>query len=246
MYQPARGKFEVEDPAVTADLDARRRLARYCLLLALGVAVLSSYAYFMAFGWNVEAAIFVDPTAILDGGATAAALLRWGAFGDMFYSYLLLAPLALFLHARLRPIKPWLADLGSAGALAYIAVGGAAAAILGSVGPSLIEAYAVAPGEARLSIETSFGVLRNLVVFGVWQTLDPITAGTWILSVGLLIRPERPRVGRLLLLAGIGLMAMSGMTMLGIHSLALVLIDAAIVLLAWIGWMFIDWLAGRS
>ena len=234
------------DLKMASDLEARRRMARFSLLLALFVAVVSSFAYFGAFGWDVESAIFGDPSAILDGGATAAALLRWGAFGDMLYSYLLLAPLALYLHARLRPVAPWLADLGTAGAFAYIVAGGSAAAILGTVGPSLIDAYAVAPSEARVAIATSFDLLRNLVFFGVWQTLDPITAGTWIVSVGLLVLPERGLVGRLLVVAGAGLMALTGMTIFGIHSLVLVLADVALVALIWLGWVVIDRRSSRS
>ena len=219
------------------DLDSRRRLARGSLVLALVVAVVSSIAYFGAFGWDIEAAIFGDPSAILGGGEGAATLLRLGAVGDMFYSYLLLAPLALYLHARLRPAKPWLADIGTAGAFAYIVAGASAAAILGTVGSSLIETYAVAPPESRVAIATSFDVLRNLVFFGIWQTLDPITAGTWILSVGALVLPDRRRVGRFLVLGGFAVMALSVMTMLGIHSLAVVLADVALVFLVWIGWV---------
>lgn len=210
---------------------------RYSLLLALAIALVSSAAFFGAFGWNVEAALFGDPSAILAGGASAAALLRWGAIGDMFYSYLLLAPLALFLHARLRPHKPWVADLGTAAAFAYIVVGASGAAILATVGPSLVEAYAGAAGAERVAIETAFDVLRNLVFFGLWQTLDPITAGTWIVCVGSLLLAERRLVGRFLVVAGAGLMALSGMTMLGIHSLPVVLAIAALIVVVWLGWV---------
>lgn len=220
-----------------SDLESLRRLALYSVVLALVVALLSSPAYFAAFGWDLEAAIFGDPSAILGGGASAAGLLRWGAIGDMFYSYLLLVPLALFLHRRLRPIKPWLADLATLGAFAYIFVGASAAAILASVGSSLIEAYATAPPAERVTIATSFGFLRDLVYFGVWQTLDPITAGTWVLGVGWLILPDRRVVGPFLVLLGAGLMALSVMTMLGIHSGALVLAGLGLVVALTAGWV---------
>ena len=62
-------------------------------------------------------------------------------------------------------------------------------------------------------------------------------AGIWILSVGALVLPDRRRVGRFLVLGGFGVMALSVMTMFGIHSLAVVLADVALVFLVWIGWV---------
>lgn len=221
------------------DLDSLRRLAIYSSVLAIVISVPSSLAFFAAFGGNVEAAIFGDPAAILGGGSSVAALLRWGAIGDMFYSYLLLVPLALFLHRRLRPIKPWLADIGTIAALAYIFVGAAAAAILASVGSSLVEAHETAPATDLPAIAISFGVLRNIVYFGVWQMLDPLTAATWVASVGWLLLSERRLIGRFLVVFGIGLMALSVMTMLGIHSLTAVLADVVVVGLFWLGWVLI-------
>ena len=228
-----------------SDLDALRRLATYSALLAIVISVPSTLALIAAFGWDVEATVFGDPSAILGGGTSAAALLRWGAIGDMFYSYLLLVPLALFLHRRLRPIKPWLADIGMVGAFAYIVVGAAAAAILAVVGSSLIEAYAVAQPGDRVAITTSFDVLRD-IVFGLWQMLDPITAGTWILSVGWLLLPERKLVGRFLIVLAAGLMAFSVMTMLGIHSLTALLWLVAAILLVWAGWVVIGGVRRRA
>lgn len=222
------------------DLDALRRLARYSVALAIVLAVPSSIALFGAFGWDIEAAIFGDPAVILSRGLEAAPLLRWAAILDMLFSYLLLAPLALFLHRRLRPIKPWLADLGTAGAFAYIFVGAAAAAVLAMVGSSLVEAHATAAPADRAAIAISFDVLRNIVFFAVWQMLDAITAGTWILSVGWLLLGERRVVGRLLVVLGIGMFGLSATTMLGIHSLTVLLASLAVILLVWAGWVALD------
>jgi len=223
-----------------SDLATRRRVALVSGVLALVVGVTSSAAFFAAFRWDIEAGIFGDPKSILDGGSSAAALLHWGAIGDMFYSYLLLLPIALYLHALLRPRNPWLADLGTAGALAYIFVGGAAAAILATVGPSLIDSYAAAAPSDRLAFATSFDVLRNLVFFGVWQTLDPITAGTWLLSVGWLIRPDRRALGPFLVGLGVVLMVLSVQTMLGVHSVTLLAVEVGLLLVVWTVWLFVD------
>ena len=232
------------DP-LTTDLDSLRRLAGYCVLLAIVLSVPSTVALVAAWGWNVERMLFGDPATILAGGPSSAALLRWGAILDMFYSYLLLVPLALFLHRRLRPLKPWLADIGTLGAFAYIFVGAAAAAILAVVGPSLIEAHASAAPADRAAITTSFGVLRD-VVFGLWQLLDPLTAGTWILSVGLLLLPERRLVGRFLIVVAGGFAVFSVMTMLGIHSLAALLSLVGGVVLVWAAWVVLARLGERD
>jgi len=223
-----------------SDVAALRRVAVIGVVLAVVVGVTSTLAFLAAFGWDIAAALVGDPAAIIDGGPEAAALLRWGAIGDMFYSYLLLAPLALYLHRLLRPRKPWLADLGTLAGFAYIFVGASGAVILASVGPPLIEAYATAAPADRPAILVSFELLRNVVFFGLWQTLDPLTLGTWVASVGLLLRPERGAVGRFLVVLGGGLFAASGMTMLGIHSLPVIAVGVLLVVLVWAGWGLVD------
>ena len=229
-----------------SDLDSLRRLAIYSSGLAVTLSVPSSLAFFVAFGGDVEAAIFGEPAAILGGGASAAALLRWAAILDMFYSYLLIVPLAVFLHRRLRPLKPWLADIGTIGALAYIFAGAAGAAILATLGSSLVEAHGAAAPADRMAIATSFDVLRNIVYFGLWQTLDPITAGVWVFSVGWLLLSQRPLIGRFLVVLGVGLMGLSVTTMLGIHSLSVLLAGVAVIVLVWLGWMAADRISDKK
>jgi len=221
------------------DLDQLRRVAKWSVALAVVISIPSTLAFFAAWQWHADAALFGDPTTILEGGPSSAALLRWGAYGDMFYSYLLLAPLAVFLHRRLRQRKPWLADLGTLAAFAYIVAGAAGAAILGTVGPTLIETYAAAAAADRPQIAVSFGVLRD-ITFGVWQVLDPITAGTWLVSVGWLLLPERNRLGRFLLVLACGMFAFAITTMFGIHELEVLLIVFGAVPLIWLAWLLVD------
>ena len=228
------------------DLGALRRLTVASVLLAVVIAVPSTYAFVAAFGFDVEAAIFGDPAAILGRGPEAAALLHWGALGDMLYSYLLLVPLALYLHRKLRPRKPWLADLGTAGAFAYIFVGASSAAILATVGPSLIEAYAAAAPVDRQPIAISYGVMRDVVFFALWQTLDAITAGTWVLSVGWLILPENRARGLLLMAFGVAGLALGLQTVLGLHRLSYLAAGVAVPLAIWAGWLILDRLSQRE
>jgi len=222
-----------------SDLAVRRRFAVLAALLALLITVPASLAFMAPYRFDLDASL-TDPGSIVDGGAGAAALFRWGAFGDMLFSYVLLVPLALYLHAVLRPRMPWLADLGLVGALAYIVVGGAGAAILASAGASLIDAYATAAPPDRFAISTSFHMLTNLVFFGLWQTFDPIGLGTWLLSVGWLIRPDRRALGMLLVVFGAGLLAASVRTMLGLYGLNVLVGGSLVLVLAWALWVAID------
>ncbi|MGH2356473.1 MAG: hypothetical protein ACRDGJ_00490 [Candidatus Limnocylindria bacterium] len=222
------------------DLNALRRLAVGGVLLAIAIGIVSSLALFTAFGGDIEAATFGHPAAILDRGRDAALLFRWAFLGDLLFSYLLLVPLALFLHRRLRERRPWLADIGLVGALAYIFLGGAGASILATAGSSLIEAYGDAAPADRLAIATSYELVRDLVVFALFQTLDAITLGTWLLSVGWVLLSERPLVGRMLVVLGAGLWAAALMTMLDVHSLAVIGVGLLIVLTVWVGWVVID------
>jgi hypothetical protein len=222
------------------DLVALRRAAVVGVALAAVVGVVTTPIYFAAFGWDLEAGIFVQPEPVLEQGRKAAVLWRWGFLGDMLYSYLLLLPLALFLHHRLRERRPWLADLGLAGAFAYILIGGAAAGILAQAGSSLIEAFDAAAPPDRPAILISFHLLRDAFVFGVWQTLDGLTAGAWALSVGWLLMVDRPLVGRLVVVLGLWGWALALMTMSGIHSLAVLGGGLMAGLIVWIVWVLLE------
>ncbi|MGH2357949.1 MAG: hypothetical protein ACRDGJ_08025 [Candidatus Limnocylindria bacterium] len=95
------------------DLDALRRLEMGGVLLAIAIGIVSTLAVLAAFGGDFEAATFGHPEAILDRGRGAARLFRWAFLGDLFFSYLLLVPLALFLHRRLPSGRSWVASTGS-------------------------------------------------------------------------------------------------------------------------------------
>ena len=77
-------------------------------------------------------------------------------------------------------------------------------------------------------------------MFGVWQTLDGLTAGTWALSVGWLLMADRPLVGRLLVVLGLWGWTLALMTMSGIHSLAVLGAGLAAALTVWIVWAIFE------
>ena len=222
------------------DLDALRRLAIAGVLLAMILVPISLVLYVMAIDGNLEELLFADPATVLGAGGQAAPLWRWAMLLDMLDSYLLLVPLALFIHRRLRDRRPWLADLGLSGALAYIFIGAASAAILAIAGSSLIESYSTAPPAEQLAIATAFELLRDMFWFGVWQTLDGITLGMWIMTTGGLLLVDRPLLGRVLVMVGFGAWLGGLMTMLDIHSVAVLAAIFAGAIVVAIGWFALD------
>lgn len=221
----------------TTDLDELRRVAIAGVVLAIPIGAVSIVLGLLAVDWNVEALVFGDPPSVLRAGSEGAQLWRWSMLLDVFYSYILLVPLALYGHRRLRPRRPWLADVGLIGALLYIGLGGASAAILGIAGSALIEAHASAAPADQPAIETSFRLLRDALYFAIWQGLDGITAGVWAMSSGMLLLVDRLLMGRLLLLLGAGLWAMALMTAVGVHSLVVLAAIVVAVLGLWAAWL---------
>ena len=142
-------------------------MASGAVLLALVIAATSTVPFLAAYRFDFQA-LLADPGSAVAGGPGTAALFHWGAVGDMLYSYLLLAPLALYLHSILRPRMPWLADLGTVGAFGYIFIGAAGAAMLAAAGPPLIEAYATAAAPDRAAISSSFHLLTSAALLGLW------------------------------------------------------------------------------
>lgn len=228
-----------------SDSRALRGLALGAAVLAIVISLPSSLAFLAPYGYDLDR-VLTEPGAIVTWGRSSATLFHWGALGDMLYSYVLWAPLALYLHGLLRPRKPWLADLGLVGALAYIVVGGAGAAILAAAGPPLIEAYGTAAAADRLVIATAFDTLARAVMHGLWQTLDPISLGTWLLSVGWLIRVERRKLGRLLVVIGLGGFLATVRTMLGLYGLGFLVVGLAVLLVVWAGWLVLDRSAAKA
>lgn len=88
------------------DHDALRRAAIVGVVLAVVVGIVATPTYFAAFGWDLEAAVFVHPEAVLGRGPDTAVLWRWGFLGDMLFSHLLLLPLALFSASSGPPARP--------------------------------------------------------------------------------------------------------------------------------------------
>jgi hypothetical protein len=171
-----------------------RLAAITALVVTVVLGMISNLLFLWAFEFRLD--WFIDPAQLLAAGPASAALLRWAAVTDLLSYYLPTAVVALALWHVLRPRSPALADLATLGALGYVMAGSIAAVALATAGPFLLEATA-APGADQASIATAFAVLMEVVWNGVWQLLDPILVGAWMLGLGLLMRADQPAFARL-------------------------------------------------
>ena len=135
-----------------------------------------------------------EPARMVAAGATSAELLRWGSVLDLFGYYLPTAVLAYVLWRQLRPRNPLIADLSTMAGVGYALAGGAGAAVLAVFGPMLMHGYTEASATDRVVITAQFATLTEVVMRSIWQFLDGILIGAWWLGIGLLFRPDRPRL----------------------------------------------------
>ncbi len=156
----------------------------------------SGFLFFAAAGFSEQ--VNSDPGALVAVGGSGAVLVRWASLVDMF-GYLLLAPLALYLHHRFRD-DPYI-NLYTAAGLAYILVGAIGAIIFATAGPLLMGAYTSGTAAQRASIVTTFSTFYQIVVIGLWQTLEGIPGAVWLLGVGTILYRDKRRVLSLVPLA---------------------------------------------
>jgi hypothetical protein len=155
----------------------------------IGCMVVSGLLFFATGGVSAQGT--PDTKAMLAAGASGSNLIVWACFVDLF-GYLLLAPLAFYLHRRFRADP--LIDLYTAAALAYVLVGALGAIILATAWPMLFQDYATANLAQRESIATTLATLNQVVSVGFWQILEGIPAGVWLIGIGTILFKARHRL----------------------------------------------------
>jgi hypothetical protein len=158
-------------------------LAAVLLFEAVGVTILMVSV-------NFSIAAVSDPMIVLASGSRGADLWRLGSFLDLF-GYLSAIPLALYLANRFRG-EPGIDFFTLAGIL-YMVMGALAAIIFALVAAPLIREYAINPS-AKDAIATTFVALYRITTPGIWQTLNGVLAGTWLLGTGRLAWRRGSRV----------------------------------------------------
>jgi hypothetical protein len=177
-----------------------------------------------------------EPAALVTIGAERAPILRWAYLLDAVGWYLLLVPLILFLRSRFR--EDGLADLAAVGALAYVLMGSMAAVLMATAAPRLIEAFAGTTGPTQEAARLTFAVLSEGVHQGVWQTLDPIALGVWLLITGMHLRSAGAGwLGTVPMILGILAFLASAATAAGASALVLVLLAPGALFPLWVLWM---------
>jgi hypothetical protein len=175
-----------------------------------------------------------DPTRLLAAGATSAELLRWGSVLDLFGFYLPTAVLAYVLWRQLRPRNPLLADLSTMAGVGYALAGGAGAAVLAVFGPMLMHEYIDASPTDRVVITAQFVAMTEVIMRSIWQFLDGILIGVWWLGIGLLLRPDRPRLSVLTLVLAAAAVVGAFVNLVGLSLVRDVLLGVAFLL--WAAW----------
>jgi hypothetical protein len=155
------------------------RVAVICVIAAIALQGLSGLLFSIG-GFSTD--LYFDASALLASGASNVELFHWASIADLF-GYLLATPLVVYLYHRFRD-DPHIV-LYTATGFAYILAGAFGAMIFVSSGPTLLRAYATAAGLERAAIATTFTTIYQVVVAGLWQTLEALLGGVWLLGAGL-------------------------------------------------------------
>ena len=173
-----------------------RRAGIAASLVSISAGITSTVLFAAAYQFRPD---IQEPTRLVAAGATSAELLRWAAVLDLFGYYLPTAVLAYVLWRQLRPRNPVIADLSTMAGVGYALAGGAGAAVLAVFGSSLMHDYTDASPADRVVITAQFAAMTEVIMRSIWQFLDGILIGAWWLGIGLLLRPDRPRLSVLTL-----------------------------------------------
>jgi Domain of unknown function (DUF4386) len=176
---------------------------------------------------------------VLSAGPASGYLLHLSMVADMLGYYLLLLPVALFLQRWLGRRSPNLAAVYTLAAVAYAIFGAIGAATLSALLPPLVNEYAHASAQQRQVLQEVYRAGVNAVYGGIWNTLEMIPFGTWLIGMGMLLRTYRPRLGLVLTACGAaGLCDALGFT-LGLEAAAVTVLYPLLLLLpiaiAWLG-----------
>lgn len=176
-----------------------RQAAISALVVTVVLGSVSDTLFLAAFQFRPD--WFADPARLVQGGSGSAELLRWAALTDLCSYYLPTTVVAFTLWAVLRGRGPMLAAGATLAALGYVLAGSIGAASLAMAGPALIRDYGV-PGADKTAIDLLFSSLVVVVFRAIWQLLDGILIGGWMIGTGWLIRSRQPGFGRLSLTLG--------------------------------------------
>lgn len=177
------GPFSILNKAKMTTHTHKEHCMTGILTILSGVIALGSMLFGLwATEFNFET--FSNPVELLDLTGNTPTLIRWFMLLDMFGYYLLLLPVVWYAHRKLEASTPWATLFTSAG-FAYVVMGAMGAAALAAAWPSLIISYQSAAAENKEIYKAAFLLSNDLVVKGIWNTLEVWLAGVWWLGLGI-------------------------------------------------------------
>jgi hypothetical protein len=164
------------------------------LFFAFGTILLSAATL------NFDADLFIEAvsnnaTVVLPLLSQNPVLAWWPSIFDFFGFYLLLLPLALYLHQLFKKEAPDWMNLFTICGLGYIFFGAMGAAILAVIFSSQAAGFATSTEMTQQLHTVIFEAFGEAVQRGVWGILDPVLAGIWWTGIGLLLRKYRLILG---------------------------------------------------
>lgn len=200
------------------DQTASRRIAAISAIISAPLALAADVVVTVAVEFDFE--LLSDQARLINLGARAAEILRWGEILGIFGYYLLLAPVALYLWYWLRPHNPRLVTMYTVSGLGSIFIGVIGAGLRAGVLPEMMSAYAQAPDAQRQVLSVVFQTVTN-VIFAALGPVEGILAGLWLLGIGLVLRSERRGLGIFAVILGIAMLGSGFGAMFQIELLAM-------------------------
>jgi hypothetical protein len=177
----------------------RPLIAFAALAFVLLNIVVASALVIAAFGFDLRN--LTDPGALVARQLGTADLLRGGALIDLF-GYLAATPVVLYMYGR-HAEAGLAARLVALSGLGFVLVGAIGAALLGSAGPWLLQAPTT-DAQALAAARTAFASLQNVVIVGLWGTLEQLLLAGWLIGSGWWEREGNRAFGYVGIAAGFG------------------------------------------
>jgi hypothetical protein len=170
--------------------------------------------------------------------AETPSIFWWPALLDFFGFYLLLLPLALYLHHLFSTEAPDWMNLFTVCGLGYILFGAMGAATLAVVLSSQAAAYSSTAGAVQQMHTIVFEAFGDAIQRGVWGILDPMLAGVWWTGVGLLLRKRRAALGWFTVVLGLANLVSGFSAIFGFETAASFCLNLYFLMAPiWAGWM---------
>ena len=220
-----------------------RRIAAMSAIISVPLSLGASFALLSALDFDAD--IVDNPVSLLMFDPPIGGTFQVIEFIGLFAYYLMLLPLALYLHNWLKARNERLMPLYTLGGLGYIFVGSLGSVVLFSALPPLMEAYPQATTEDQMAIATAFEALFDLAVNGFF-VFSSILGSVWWIGLGLILYASHRFLGIFSTVLGIGLLIDAIGTGLQVEADAVMSALEAFTFLTqiWVLWMGIVVLRG--